>query len=202
MGQGKLSRDQLPADPIPFFHQWMHEAKEAGELEPEAMALATASPEGRPSLRHVLLKSADASGFLFFTDLRSRKARELTANPQATLCFRWNKLDRQITVEGSVVQVPKAEADSYFQRRMRSSQLSSWASLQGEPIADREQLEREVVEVEKRHGDGPIPTPPHWVGFRVHPVRIEFWQGREYRRHDRFTYRLDGNVWVITRLSP
>ena len=189
-------------DPIELFEAWFDHAGSNGIAMPEAVALATATPDGRPSVRMVLLKGVDAGGFVFFTNYGSRKAAELDANPRAALCFHWTELERQVRVNGSVTRISPAESDSYFQSRPRGSRLGAWASKQSTPLAAREELEARVREVEERFGDGHVPLPPFWGGYRLEPDTIEFWQGHEDRLHDRLVYHRAGSSWRTERLYP
>lgn len=178
------------------------EAVAAGEPQPEAVALATASPDGRPSVRMVLLKGAAADGFIFFTHYESRKSRELDANPRAALAFFWKTTQKQFRVEGRVERLAPGESRAYFATRPRGSQLGAWASAQSRAIPDREHLERQVAEIELRFQGSEIPCPPFWGGFRLIPDRMELWIGRPDRLHDRFSYRLEPDGWRVERLSP
>jgi pyridoxamine 5'-phosphate oxidase len=192
-------------DPIVAFDRLLAAARQAGVALPEAMALATVDDAGVPSLRHVLLKSADATGFSFYTNLGSRKARALHAVSRAALCFLWRELEVQVSVEGDVVAVPDAEADAYWQTRPRESQLAAWASRQSSPIDDRAVLLAAYEDARLRFAAGDVPRPAFWSGFRVRPSRIEFWHGAAHRLHDRFCYTRElagGEDWVVTRLSP
>lgn len=190
-------------DPIEFFQAWWSAAEDAGLFMPEACALATASREGRPSARMVLLKMLDERGFVFFTNYESRKAEELTENPHAALCFHWAVLERQVRVEGPVERVSEEESRSYFESRGRGSRLGAWASRQSRPLPERAVLERAVGETRERFEGGEVPLPPFWGGFRVRPVRIEFWQGRADRLHDRLVFeRVEGGPWTHHRLYP
>jgi pyridoxamine 5'-phosphate oxidase len=201
--RGRLDEGTLGGDPLAALAAWIEEAAAAGMLEPNAMALATADDLGRPSLRMVLCKGVDARGVAFYSHLASRKGRELEAHPVAAATFWWDRLERQVRVEGPVAQLPADEVDAYFASRPRGSRLGAWASPQSRPVADRAELERAVAEAEARFADGAeVPRPPGWVGFRLAPSRIEFWQGRESRLHDRivFTRRRDG--WETVRLAP
>lgn len=192
------------ADPDPFkqFRLWMEQAVHAGLPEPNAMTLATGTPDGRPSARIVLLKGFDERGFTFFSNYGSRKGQELAANPFAALTFFWVELERQVRIEGRVGRVSEAESDEYHATRPRGSQLGAWTSWQSEVIAGRDVLEERLREFTLRFADGPVPRPPHWGGYRLVPEMIEFWQGRPNRLHDRLRYRLAGGAWVIERLSP
>lgn len=197
-----LRRNDLDPDPLRQFHAWYAAAEAAGVSRPEAAALGTATPDGRPSVRFVLLKSADELGFLFYSGYESRKGRELAANPQAALCFYWHELGRQVRVDGSVERVPLSESDAYFASRPYGAQLSATASRQSEVVADRGELEEAVERLKARYGEGMVPRPEIWGGFAILPTVYEFWQHREDRLHDRFRYRREGKGWTIERLSP
>jgi pyridoxamine 5'-phosphate oxidase len=198
-----LDESTAEADPLKQFHIWFDEARAAGLPLPEAMTLATATKDGRPSARLVLLKHADQRGFVFYTNYGSQKARELDANPQAALVFYWPQLERQVRVEGSVAKVSAAESDEYFHTRPRESQIGALASPQSEVIAGRDVLQRRFDELEALYEDREIERPAHWGGYRLRPERIEFWKGRPGRLHDRLLYeqQADG-TWQITRLAP
>jgi pyridoxamine 5'-phosphate oxidase len=202
VGDQPLSEADLDADPIRQFNRWFDQAKAAGQPEPEAMALATATPAGEPSVRFVLLRGLDARGFVFYTNGRSRKGREMADNPMAALVFRWWTLERQVRVSGPVSPVEPAESDAYFQSRPRGAQLGAWASAQSEPLTSRVVLEEQLSTVARRFAGRQVPRPPWWGGYRVHPAEVEFWQGRPDRLHDRLAYRLAGGRWRIQRLSP
>jgi pyridoxamine 5'-phosphate oxidase len=188
-------------EPLAPFRRWLDEAWK-GEPNAHAMTLATATPEGRPSARAVLLKGLDARGFVFYTNLESRKSDELFANPHAALCFLWKSLNRQVRVEGTVEQVADDEADAYFASRPRDSQLGAWASDQSRPLASHALLERRVDEFSRRFEEGTVPRPIYWSGFRVVPQRVEFWQERPYRLHDRLLFIREGEGWRRERLFP
>jgi pyridoxamine 5'-phosphate oxidase len=194
---------EAAADPLAQFRRWFDDAL-AGEIyEPNAMALATVAPGGQPSLRMVLLKDFDARGFVFYTNLESRKAVELAGNPQASLLFWWDRLHRQVRVEGPVELVDAAEADAYFASRPYGSRIGAWASPQSRVIAGRAPLEAQEAELRSRFPEGePVPRPPHWGGYRVLPSALEFWQGRADRLHDRLVYTREGGEWRIARLAP
>lgn len=198
---GGLPDAAADADPIELFQSWFDAARESGILLPESMSLATATPEGMPSVRMVLLKQVDHRGFVFFTNYGSQKARELDANPQAALCFHWAVLQRQVRVAGRVSKVTEEESSAYFATRARGSQVGAWASRQSEILESREQLEARVREIESEYG-GDLPLPPFWGGYRLVPERIEFWQGRADRLHDRLRFHRDGPKWTAQRLYP
>ena len=198
-----LDESLIDRDPIRQFQTWLDDAIAANIPLAEAMTLATATPDGRPAARMVLLKQVDHDGFVFFTNYRSAKARQLDANPFAALVFYWNLLERQVRVEGSVVRTSAEESREYFQTRPRESQIGAWASEQSEVIAGRDVLERRARELETLYCDRDVDCPEHWGGYRLKPERIEFWKGRVGRLHDRILYELDPNgTWSISRLAP
>ncbi len=201
--KGELRRRDLHADPLVQFDAWMDEAVQAKVLEPTAMSLATVGADGTPRVRTVLLKGLDGRGFAFYTNLESRKGSQLRERPVASLLFVWVLQERQVLVTGSVERVSDEEALAYFTSRPRRSRLAAWASAQSTPVESREKLEAQLSEIEARFGDGDVPLPPFWGGFRVQPARIEFWQGRRDRLHDRFEYTpLPAGGWRIERLAP
>lgn len=197
-----LLEQNLARDPFRQFDQWFREAEAAKINEPNAMTLATASAEGVPSSRVVLLKGVDGRGFVFFTNYESLKGRDLAANPRASLVFPWLDLERQVIVSGTVTKVPREETDAYFQSRPIGSQLGAWASAQSTLVPDRDTLESNLRSIKKRYEGQPVPTPPHWGGYRVSPTTVDFWQGRRNRLHDRLRYRRTDEGWTIERLAP
>lgn len=199
---GQLSRESLADNPFSQFTLWMDQAIEAKIQDPTAMSLATVNAEGKPWQRMVLLKGFDKQGFVFYTNLGSRKAQEIDHNAQVSLHFPWLQLDRQVIVGGQVEPLFKTEVMNYFLSRPKGSQLAAWASKQSSPIASRQTLETQFEKIKRRFAEGEIPPPDFWGGYRVVPSEIEFWQGGENRLHDRFSYRLDGDNWHISRLSP
>jgi pyridoxamine 5'-phosphate oxidase len=202
--RARLDEADLSHDPFVEFARWFAEAEDAQVKDANAMTLATATAEGVPSARIVLLKAFDQRGFVFFTDYRSRKGAELEANPRAALVFYWSELDRQVRITGGGALATHEESERYFRSRPLGSRLGAWASHQSRVIPSRAALESDLHDVEARFGDGDIPLPPHWGGYRVVPDAIEFWQGRENRLHDRIRYvrQAAGVGWRIERLSP
>jgi pyridoxamine 5'-phosphate oxidase len=196
-----LTESDLDPDPVKQFAVWMQQAITAEIREPNAMTLATATSDGRPSARTVLLKDFDEHGFVFYTNYSSAKGRELLENPNACLLFFWKELERQVRIDGSVTRVSRAESDEYFHTRPLGSQVGAWASHQSSVIPDREWLETQVQHFSSEFGDN-VPLPDHWGGFRVQPHTFEFWQGRPSRLHDRLRYRGGVDAWVVERLSP
>ncbi|HTU28883.1 MAG TPA: pyridoxamine 5'-phosphate oxidase [Solirubrobacteraceae bacterium] len=197
-----LCAEDLGPDPIEQFHAWFAAAHDAGIEHPEAAAVASATPEGRPSCRMVLVKAVDERGFVFFTNYQSRKGEELIANPYAALLFHWEAQERQVRVEGPVAQTSRDRSILYARTRSRQSQLSALASAQSRPVESREVLEARVAELDAAYPEGTLPVSEHWGGFRIQPERMEFWQGGVARLHDRFVYARAGDGWAITRLQP
>ncbi len=197
-----LRREDLLDDPIEQFRVWLGDAESAGIPLPNAMAVATADAEGRPSVRHVLLRGVDERGFTFFTNYDSRKGRQLAENPHAGLVFLWKLLDRQVNATGTAERVDPAESDAYFATRPREARLGAWASAQSSVLESREELERRVAEADERFARIEVPRPPNWGGFLVRPDTVEFWQGRRSRLHDRFRYAREDGRWRVDRLSP
>lgn len=197
-----LDEKTIDRDPIKQFQVWFHDAIAAGLPLPEAMTLATATPDGKPSARMVLLKQVDEDGFVFFTNYQSAKAEQLDANPYAALVFYWAQLDRQVRVEGSVVRTSAQESCDYFKTRPRESQIGAWASAQSQTIDSRVVLEQRAQELEALYLDREIDCPEYWGGYRLKPERIEFWKSRVGRLHDRILYQRNATGWSITRLAP
>lgn len=202
-----LDIDDVAQDPIEQFKKWFDEALKSEILEPNAMTLATATAEGKPSARVVLLKDINNQGFTFFTNYDSRKGEEMTANPSVALCFGWLELQRQVRIEGTIERINEAESDAYFQSRPLGSQIGAWSSPQSKVILSRDFLEKREEFYKKQFNteggeDVQIPRPEHWGGYVVKPTMIEFWQGRSSRLHDRIRYNFEGEAWVIERLAP
>ena len=200
--RGPLLETDLAADWTGQFARWFAEASAYGLPEPNAMIVATADPDGRPSARTVLLKGYDERGFVFYTNYTSRKGVEALANPYAGLVFPWFPMQRQVIVTGAVEKVSRAETEAYFATRPRGSQLGAWASPQSTVLPDRAAVDEGLAAAIERFGDGPVPAPPHWGGLRVVPATVEFWQGRSNRLHDRLRWRRHDDDWVIERLAP
>lgn len=198
-----LAEKDLAKDPFRQFEKWFQEAEAAKLTEPNAMTLATATREGRPSARTVLLKGLDGRGFVFYSNYESRKGREIATNPQATLLFPWIALERQVIVEGTLTKVAREESEAYFHSRPRASQLGAWVSQQSSIISGRAVLEDAMKALEKKYAGEEVPTPPNWGGWRVAPETVEFWQGRRSRLHDRLRYSRGKNGdWTVERLAP
>jgi pyridoxamine 5'-phosphate oxidase len=197
-----LARHELPERPLDLWRRWLDEAQAAGFIESNAMVVSTVDPDGTPSSRTVLCKGADDDGFVFFTNYQSRKGGALATHPRVSLLFPWHQMSRQVIISGVAEQVSRAESEAYFATRPRGAQISATASAQSSVVANREVLEQRVAELEAQYAGAPVPCPPHWGGFRVRPVTIEFWQGRHDRLHDRLRYRASDAGWEVERLSP
>lgn len=197
-----LARKNLLADPFMQFGKWMNEAIQAGIEQPNAMTLATASPDGMPSARIVLLKEVDENGFVFFTNYDGKKGKELVENPRAALVFLWLPQARQVRVEGRVLRVDASTSDEYFASRPLGSRIGAWASPQSQEVANRGVLESLYNDYARKFSDGNVPRPPHWGGYCVVPDMVEFWQGQPSRLHDRFRYLRTGAEWKIERIAP
>jgi pyridoxamine 5'-phosphate oxidase len=198
----QASRLPAPEDPIPLFEAWMADAATSEPNDPNAVCLATATPDGRPSARMVLLKGVDARGFVFYTNLESRKGGELAANPFAAMCFHWKTLQRSVRVEGRIEPVSAEEADAYYASRARGSRIGAWASRQSRPLEGRFALEKAVAEYTLKFGLGEIPRPTHWSGFRLLPTRIEFWRDMPFRLHERRVFHRADTGWELEMLYP
>jgi pyridoxamine 5'-phosphate oxidase len=198
-----LNEKEIDPDPFIQFKIWFNQSVAAQLPEPNAMTLATCTPDGKPSARMVLLKDIDERGFVLFTNYKSQKGQEISVNPQAALVFWWAELERQVRIVGTVEKISSAQSDSYFEVRPPFSRLGAWASNQSQVIANRDVLEAQLIEFQRQYENQEVPRPPHWGGFRVIPQEIEFWQGRSSRLHDRLRYTLvDNGNWKIERLSP
>lgn len=199
---GSLDETRMASDPLVVFNEWMEQAIAAGLLEPNAMTVATATADGKPSARVLLLKEVNGEGFVFFTNYQSRKGEELMANPYAALVFDWHTLQRQVRVEGEVEKLSPEASDDYFNSRPEGARVGAWVSPQSKVVQGREELNRLQEEQEKRFREGPVYRPPHWGGFLVRPTAVEFWQGRPSRLHDRVVYHKTEGGWTKQRLAP
>jgi len=197
-----LDLEGLPSDPVVLFRRWHEEAERAGIHLPNAMALATASVDGRPSIRHVLLRNIEDRGFVFYTNHGSRKGTELAENPRAAFSIYWRELDRQISVTGDVSRVSEDESDAYYATRPREARLGAWASRQSAELRSRDELLERFAAFDAEYPGEHVPRPPFWGGYRIAPITVEFWQGRRHRLHDRFQYARAADGWTLRRLSP
>ena len=197
-----LELESLPSEPVVLFRRWYEDAERAGIHLPNAMALATAASDGRPSIRHVLLRDIEDRGFVFYTNHGSRKATELDENRRSAFSIYWRELDRQISVTGDVSQVTAEESDAYFATRPREARLGAWASRQSAELASRDELMERFAAFDARYPGDDVPRPPFWGGYRIEPITVEFWKGRRHRLHDRFLYERTDGGWSIRRLSP
>ena len=200
--RGGLAESDATPEPLQLFARWLVEAREAGLHEPNAMVVSTASADGVPSSRMVLLKGYSPEGFVFFTNQSSRKGAELAANPRCALLFPWHPLERQVRIDGEAVQASRLDVETYFASRPRGSQVGAWASPQSQVVEGRDELDRRYAEAQARFSGEDVPVPPHWGGYVVRPEAVEFWQGRPGRMHDRLVYRRDGSGWRVERLAP
>jgi pyridoxamine 5'-phosphate oxidase len=197
-----LHESSVDRDPVAQFRTWYGHARRTGLPLPDSFTLATVTPDGKPDARMLLLKCVDENGFVFYTNYESRKGGEIAKSPHAVMVFHWNQLFRQVRIEGWLEKVTTEESEAYFHSRLRGSQIGAWASLQSSTIADREELEKKVAEYESKFKGQAVPLPPFWGGFRLIPQRIEFWQGRPSRLHDRLLFVREGKSWKMSRLSP
>ncbi len=200
--KGGLQRDAMAADPLDQFSDWFEQARKTDIADPTAMILATVDPHGRPSQRTVLLKYYDNGGYVFFTNYESRKAREIAANPKVSLLFVWLELERQILINGTARRISAAESAKYFMSRPKDSQVAAWVSSQSHTLTSRQMLMQKFSEMKKKIGEGKVPLPSFWGGYKVQAEEYEFWQGRKNRLHDRFQYLPEGDGWKIERLAP
>jgi pyridoxamine 5'-phosphate oxidase len=197
-----LEAESFPSEPMPMIRRWLDEAEADGIRLPNAIALATAAADGRPSVRHVLLRGVDDGGFVFYTNHGSRKGIELAENPRAAFSMYWRELDRQVSVTGDVELVSDEESDAYFATRPREARLGAWASRQSSELSSRAELLERYRDFDVLYPGDDVPRPPFWGGYRIRPLTVEFWQGRLHRLHDRFRYARDGDAWSVRRLAP
>lgn len=198
----KLEENSLPRDPLQLFQSWFAAAIESPILDPTAFVLSTTDHSGNPDSRIVLLKDYGSEGFTFFTNYNSKKGKDLQHNPHVSVLFYWSEFERQIRIKGKVEKVSRTESENYFKQRPREAQIGAWCSSQSEPVASREQLDQRFQEFTTKFAEQDIPVPDFWGGYRLHPEYFEFWQGRPNRLHDRISYNLINNLWVMNRLNP
>jgi len=201
-GSQRLDREKMQTNPIEQFRHWFEEAEQAGVKEPNIMTLATVNKLGQPTIRVMLMKEVTEQGVVFYTNFKSRKSREMDEQPKVALNFYWQDLERQVRFDGAVTKIPDEESNQYFQTRPRGSQLGAWVSEQSETIPSREYLEEQLAICESRYKDQDIPRPPHWGGYHLMPISVEFWQGGPNRLHDRIQYSLSNGQWNLQRLAP
>ena len=201
-GSQRLDREKMQTDPIEQFRHWFKEAELAGVKEPNTMTLATVDRQGQPTCRVMLMKEITDQGVVFYTNFKSRKGREMDEQPKVALNFYWQDLERQVRIDGVVTKIPDEQSSQYFHTRPRGSQIGAWISEQSETIPSREYLEEQLTICESRYQDQDIPRPPHWGGYHLMPIRVEFWQGGPHRLHDRIQYSLSNGQWYLQRLAP
>lgn len=200
--RGELIESEVKSNPLQQFEVWIQDAINNLVSEPNAMSVATATPEGKPSIRVVLLKELTERGFVFFTNYNSRKGKEIYENPHAAIVFDWHTMERQVRIEGIIAKISEIDSDTYFNSRPEGSKIGAWVSPQSQVVKNRQELDELQIKTEQQFEGKNIPRPPHWGGYILVPTKIEFWQGRPSRLHDRILYKLEGNKWIIERLAP